>query len=316
MPAGPAFPVEAPPLIPRKTSLLQSQFKADFTSPEWQNAVQFVPNPTHDALTYAMRCAPNGPDKDQTDLIPNRDDDIVITDSFVVYQPAGGPALPAVGAKLPKLSQDMLKISAAAAVEHTHWTGVLTDMVTSAGQVHPLSAPPPLNPFTDPGPELIDGGAAQSAWYALRDLIQYLARNYQGCGVIHATPATVFEWASRKQIYWENGGWYTVVGNHYVIEGNGYTGSGPGALGAATGNVPTGDDSLHWAYAAGQYRWASSEIFVTPDLNQPTTQHQREALDRLKNRYEYIAEQTYIIWRDPSAHAATLIDLHSTAGVS
>ncbi len=310
MPVGLSPNLKAPPAGTRKTSLLTvaQEFKQDPEDPTWEMGGQFVPEACQSALAQAHFCESGQPDLVLDDCSPNRDD-IIEVDAFTVYQPYSGPATAEKLANYPSKAQKLLDITAAKTVEFVYWTGNETDDVTAAGtNIQQLAQPGPLVPATDPGPELIDGGAAQSTSYGLRSLVQYIATNSPGGrGIIHASPSVVFDWHAAGHLLWENGRWTEATSGHYVVSGAGYPGSGPG-------NVPTGNPLQQWAYATGQMFWSRTQVSVTPDADDGIEQQKKDAFDRLQNRFNYFAHQTYLLWRDPCIHAGVLMNLQTSAG--
>lgn len=102
---------------------------------------------------------------------------------------------------------------------------------------------------------VLNGGVAFDFRTALSALVQAIADNNLGVGMIHARPSLVTLWSSDNLLRWQNGKLYTLNGN-LVVPGAGYPGASP------SGSAPT--SATEWAYATDvlQVHRGPVEVFV------------------------------------------------------
>ncbi len=139
-----------------------------------------------------------------------------------------------------------------AAVEQEFWTGALI----------------PANPRLA-GPAATNIGLNLGLRLALATLVQGLATQRVGRGMIHARPLVVEMWASHGELV-ERQGRLTTPTGHVVVPGQGYTGEAPDGTDPATG--------LEYAYATDWIVVDRSPIVSFAENMAAVTDHKNNAV--------------------------------------
>lgn len=98
------------------------------------------------------------------------------------------------------------------------------------------------------------GGVAQGLRIALALLVQALADNNAGSGMIHARPFLVELWASMQLIRVDGGGKLWTFAGNPIVAGTGYPGTGPNGEARAAGS--------EWAFASDEVFIHRGPVFV------------------------------------------------------
>lgn len=150
---------------------------------------------------------------------------------------------------------------------------------------------PALNAASTP----IVQATAVSLQRGVAALEDWLADHYNGQGLIHGKRSVGIIAGSKQLVHHDpdtaESALMTPVGTRWVF-GGGYDGTGPAAVAPAAGQT--------WIYATGQVGIVRDEAQTPAGLG--------EALDRLHNQVQLIAEQQYLIAVDYTIGAA-LVDL-------
>lgn len=277
----------------------------------WMFGGFFLSEQCQAALAHAISCEAGQKEKEVGEC-DECNTDLIEVDPFIVYQPYVGGATGHDAANYPQKAKDLILATCTKRVENVIWSGVESDGVTSAGQIHPLTN---VDPTMGTVADVVADGAPMSPAFALLALVQELATKGTGQpGMIHATPWLVAQWINNGDLLEKVGKrWVTRFGQHTVIGGSGYTGSGPG-------DVFSSDPLQQWAYATNEIFWWGSDINVTPEVDDglpglPMLNSLKSAaMNKLQNRFEYFAEKTVLLWRDCCVHSAVLVQLDSPAG--
>lgn len=170
----------------------------------------------------------------------------------------------------------IVELNAQHAVEDTLWSGLGLD---------PAVTPPVLN-ATSGATDLTPAGGPVSLVAGVAALERWLADNYAGRGVIHATrDVAAFAAPARLSVpITDEAGpdkTESPLGTYWSF-GGGYDGSGPGDTSPAAGTA--------WLYITGQVYLLRGEVVTPASFT--------EALNRANNREHVIAEQINLVGID------------------
>lgn len=260
--------IDAPPLTPPANGLLRSAQVIDHTDAtedsRWENGVSFVPEGCGGVQIVGI-C-----DFDTDDLEDPDRGSIPLFTPFGVY---AADECGTFGYKVGDYTGRARRILAARAttgVELEFWEGTRYDETN------------------EPTPHLASGDAV-TQWQGgdplglvdgLAGLVQGIADNGLGSGMIHARPSLVTKWTALNLLYREGGKLYTYTGQ-LVVPGTGYTGSAPDGTDATL--------TSEWAYATELVQVHRGPVVTAGEGDMAAT------LDRTTNTVRVWAQQVYSV---------------------
>lgn len=173
------------------------------------------------------------------------------------------------------------------AVEHEFWTGAI------------ISANRHLADSTAGATKNITPTTAAGLRSGLALLVQSIADNNLGAGMVHARPSLVTQWSALNMLVWRNNKLYTYSGV-LVVPGSGYPGTAP------DGTAPSG--SVEWAYATEIPQITRGPVEVFADESNPAA-----ILAKHNNQIATFAQRMYSV--EFNACAVTAIKIDATADV-
>lgn len=169
-------------------------------------------------------------------------------------------------------------------VEREFWTGAVTGTVNRHLQ-------------DTSNTQQLNSGTAYGLRSGLAALVQAIADNNLGLGMIHARPSLITQWSSQNLLVRQNNKLYTVSGN-LVVPGSGYTGS------ARDGTAPVAN--AEWAYVTDVLQVQRGPIEIFAGL-------QDGAVDRTLNEVTSRAQRMYAVTGNFCAVIGAKIDTTSTS---
>lgn len=284
MPICPKAIVAPPAVAPYGYGLFSVAQQPPTEGERWRCGVMWEPYACDESAAYGDQCDNDGEEKTIRDGVP-----LVEADAFTIYDGylcrlPGRPTEQAIRDR----AETALSLGEQRAIEYVVWTGESGDSTVNPHLASPSAVV--LNPVNPPTAD-----DALSLPAALAALENYLAANYGGQGVIHASRGVVTLLAHLQLVERDGTRLRTLLGT-LVAGYGGSPNTGPDGTEAPDGTA--------WLYATGPVAMRRGPMFITPDTI-------AAALNRTTNEVLVIAEREVVVGWD-CVHAAVLADISCT----